>query len=168
MTTDRRDVSSEARAAAPEGPGLAWPHADGLHLVLSSLGTVLVDQSGVRSMRAEDASGGFGLWPGHADFLTVLSVGVLSWRDREGAWHHAALRGGVLSLRRGAELAIATREAMASDDLVQLEHQVLAQLRQREGVEAAQRRQSRQLEVSALRELVRPLKPRGLPTGDWP
>jgi hypothetical protein len=59
----------------------AWPHADGLHLVLSSLGAVQVDSAGVRSVRAQDASGGFGLWPGHADLLALLGVGVLSWRD---------------------------------------------------------------------------------------
>ena len=30
---------------------------------------------------AEDASGGFGIQPHHADFLTTLSVGVVSWRS---------------------------------------------------------------------------------------
>ncbi|MEZ5703223.1 MAG: hypothetical protein R3E42_16590 [Burkholderiaceae bacterium] len=58
-----------------------WPHADGLHLVLSSLGEVVV-ATGVTSVRAEDASGGFGLWPGHADFLTVLGGGVELERPR--------------------------------------------------------------------------------------
>ena len=147
---------------------LSWPHADGLHLVLSSLGQVVVDATGVRSLRAEDASGGFGLWPGHADFLTVLGVGVLSWQDREEAWHHCAVRRGVLTLRRGAELLIATREAIPGDDLDRLEHGVLDQLSQRQEAEDASRRQVRQLEVRTLRELVRPFKAPERLSGDWP
>ena len=147
---------------------LAWPHADGLHLVLSSLGQVLVDATGVTSLRAEDASGGFGLWPGHADFLTVLGVGVVSWKDRDGMWHHCAVRRGVLTLRRGAELSIATREAIAGDDLNQLENEVLAQLIQHQQTEDDSRRQVKQLEVRTLRELVRPTNRGALPQGSWP
>ncbi len=153
---------------APES-ALSWPHADGLHLVLSSLGQVIVDSTGVISLRAEDASGGFGLWPGHADFLTVLGVGVVSWKDRDAVWHHCAVRRGVMTLRRGAELEIATREAIPGDDLDQLENEVLAQLIQRQQAEDDSRRQVRQLEVRTLRELVRP-KPggSGFPQGNWP
>ncbi len=145
-----------------------WPHADGLHLVLSSLGQVIVDTTGVKSLRAEDASGGFGLWPGHADFLTVLGVGVLSWQDRDGVWHHCAVRRGVMTLRRGVELEIATREAIPGDDLAQLENDVLAQLIQRQQAEDDSRRQVKQLEVRTLRELVRPKPGSALPQGNWP
>ena len=149
-------------------PAPAWPHADGLHLVLSSLGQVVVDATGVMSLRAEDASGGFGLWPGHADFLTVLGVGVVSWKDRDDVWHHCAVRRGVLALRRGAELSIATREAIAGDDLNQLENEVLAQLIQHQQTEDDSRRQVKQLEVRTLRELVRPSSRSALPQGSWP
>ena len=147
---------------------LRWPHTDGLHLVLSGLGQVMVDARGVKSVRAEDASGGFGLWPGHADFLTVLGVGVLSWQDHADAWHHCAVRRGVLTLRRGVELEVATREAIAGDDLDRLEHEVLTQLTQRQDAEDDTRRQVRQLEVRTLRELVRPNNAPGLPQGHWP
>lgn len=135
-----------------------WPRCDGMHLVLSSLGSVVVDVSGVRSLRAEDASGGFGLWPGHADFLTVLDVGVLSWRLAGDSWRHCALRRGVLTLRRGCELSVATREAVTGDDLQQLEGEVLTRLTLRQRTEDDARRESRQLEVRALRELVGPLR----------
>lgn len=138
----------------------AWPQVDGLHLVLSSLGSVLVDEAGVRSVRAQDASGGFGLWPGHADLLSLLGVGVLSWRDAQQHWHYCAVSGGVLTLQRGCELQVATREAVLGEDLDHLEHQVLARLREREQVEQAARRQSRHLEVQVLRELIRPLQRR--------
>lgn len=146
----------------------AWPHADGLHLVLSSLGQVIVDARGVLSLRAEDASGGFGLWPGHADFLTVLGVGVVSWKDRGERWHHCAVRRGVMTLTHGTELNIATREAIPGDDLDQLENEVLAQLIQRQQVEDDSRRQVRQLEVRTLRELVRPTAGGAHQQGIWP
>lgn len=135
-----------------------WPRTDGIHLVLSSLGAIVVDVLGVASVRAEDASGGFGLWPGHTDLLTVLALGVLSWRERDGPWQHCALRGGVLTMRRGCELQIAAREAMAGDDLEQLEHEVLAQMATRQRSEEAARLEARQLELCALRELMRPLR----------
>lgn len=146
---------------------IAWPHADGLHLVLSSLGQVIVDTTGVKSLRAEDASGGFGLWPGHADFLTVLGVGVVSWKGRDDQWHHCAVRRGVMTLRRGAILEIATREAIPSDDLDQLENEVLAELIERQQTEDDSRRQVRQLEVRTLRGLVHPKSGGGFTPESW-
>ncbi|MCO5103513.1 MAG: hypothetical protein M9919_05840 [Burkholderiaceae bacterium] len=131
----------------------AWPKANAIHLVLSSLGAVLVDAQGVRSVRAEDATGGFGLWPGHEDLLAVLSVGLLSWRDAQDAWHWCALRGGVLTLQRGVELQIASREAVLGDDPEQLEGTVLELLRQRQQTEDDARRESHQIEVQLLRQL---------------
>lgn len=154
-------------ASTPD-PTPRWPHADGIHLVLSGLGEVLVDAHGVQSVRAEDASGGFGLWPGHADFLTVIGVGVLSWQDHADVWHHCAVRRGVLSMHKGVELKVATREAIAGDDLDRLEHDVLTQLAKRQDAEDDTRRQVRQLEVRALRELVRPGSMPSLPHGQWP
>jgi F-type H+-transporting ATPase subunit epsilon len=31
-------------------------------------------------LRAEDASGSFGILPGHAPFLTALAISIVSWR----------------------------------------------------------------------------------------
>ena len=131
----------------------AWPRANAIHLVLSSLGTVLVDAQGVSSVRAQDATGSFGLWPGHEDLLAVLSVGLLSWRDAQDAWHWCAVRSGVLTLQRGCELQIASREAVLGDDPAQLERTVLEQLRQRQQTEDHARRESHQIEVQLLRQL---------------
>lgn len=139
-----------------------WPRADRIHLVLGALGAPVVDAEGVRSVRAEDASGAFGLWPGHADLLTVLSLGVLSWCDRDERWHHVALRRGVLTMRRGCELQIATREAVPGDDLAQLERDVLTQMATRQREEDDARRDARRLELRALRELMRPLRRGGV------
>ena len=73
-----------------------------------------------------------------------------------------------MTLRRGVELEVATREAIPGDDLDQLENEVLAQLIQRQQAEDDSRRQVRQLEVRTLRELVRPKPGGALPQGDWP
>lgn len=134
-----------------------WPAADGIHLVLADLTRVVVDAEGVRSVRTEDASGSFGLLPGHADLLTVLPLAVLSWRDRANTWHHCALRGGVLTMRGGCELRVAAREAMPGDDLETLEHEMLERMAERQRRDDEARRTVRQLELSALRELLRPL-----------
>ena len=55
-----------------------------MKLLVTSLGSVAVEVDDVVSVRAEDASGGFGILPGHADFLTALDASVVSWRHRDG------------------------------------------------------------------------------------
>lgn len=145
-------------AEEPSERAERWPQRRSIHLQLSSLGSVVVDEPDVRSLRAEDASGGFGLWPGHVDFLTVLTVGVVSWRVADGRWRHCAVRRGVMTLRRGCELQIATREAVVGDDLQALEREVLAGMSRRQKVEDDTRRQTREMEIRVLSELVRPVR----------
>jgi len=41
--------------------------------------SVVVDQD-IDSLRAEDASGSFGILPGHAPFLSALAVSIFRWR----------------------------------------------------------------------------------------
>ncbi|MFX7784697.1 hypothetical protein ABTJ92_20970, partial [Acinetobacter baumannii] len=80
-------------------------------------------------VRAEDDTGAFGILRGHADFLTALAISVLSWRDEGGGEHHIAVRGGMLAVHGGNAITIATREAVAEDDLHRLETEVLAGFR---------------------------------------
>ncbi len=82
---------------------------------------LVVEADDVRHLRAEDETGAFGILPGHADFLTALAVSVASWRDAAGAEHHVALRGGMLAVRGGDTIAIASPEAVAGDDLRRLQ-----------------------------------------------
>ena len=49
---------------------------------------IIAEADDVAHLRAEDETGAFGILPGHADFLTALSISVASWRDRTGAEHH--------------------------------------------------------------------------------
>ncbi len=106
----------------------------------------------VRSVQATDASGRFGLLPGHEAFLTLLAPCVLSYRDEEGQEHYAAADGGVLLLE-GEHLGVVTREAVAADDLDQVASAASAMLEARRRQEQAARTEFGQLQTSLLREL---------------
>ncbi len=45
--------------------------------------SVVVDEDGVLAVRAEDASGGFGILPRHADFLTSLAISIVGWESSD-------------------------------------------------------------------------------------
>jgi len=120
---------------------------------------VTVEQEGVLMLRAEDSSGGFGIQPGHADFLTSLAIGVVSWQGGEAVRHYYAVRGGVLTVSAGRDIAIATREAVIGDDLATLDETVLARFRADIEAERADRVDSTRLQLNAIRQIVRHLRP---------
>lgn len=126
-----------------------------LHIVTPL--TVVVDMD-IQSLRAEDDSGSFGILPGHADFLTRLSVSVVSWRS-DGAAHFCALRGGVLTVAGGTTVSIATHEAVPGDDLEHLDQIVLARFRADLEEERSAHTEATRLQISAIRQLIRRLKP---------
>jgi len=116
---------------------------------------VVVDIDNVAHLRAEDETGAFGILLGHADFLTALAVSVASWRDERGVEHHVAVRGGMLEVRGGNTVAIATPEAVRGDDLHRLESDVLARFRRQLTEERAARTDAERLYLAAIRQIVR-------------
>ncbi|MBI1207671.1 MAG: F0F1 ATP synthase subunit epsilon [Azospirillum sp.] len=124
-----------------------------MRLLVTTPTTVVVDAEDVRAVRAEDESGAFGILPGHCDLLTALSVSVLFWRDRDDLEHFVAVRGGVLAVRQGRLVEIASREALASDDLGALRGRVIAAMRATAEAEAAARTQAARFQVSFLRRM---------------
>jgi F-type H+-transporting ATPase subunit epsilon len=130
-----------------------------MRLLITTPTTVVIDESGVAAVRAEDDSGSFGILAGHADFLTALAVSVVSWRRTDGTRRYCAVRRGVLSVTHGNQVAIATREAIAGDDLDHLDHVVLAGFRDSIEAERAARTASLQLQMNAIRRIVRYLRP---------
>ncbi|MEZ5670682.1 MAG: F0F1 ATP synthase subunit epsilon [Alphaproteobacteria bacterium] len=128
-----------------------------MRLVVTTPVAVVVDADGVRHVRAEDATGAFGILPGHADLVTVLQVCVLTWRDGAGAEHHVAVRGGVLSVG-GGTVAVVTREAVGEDTLQRLGAAVLDRLRSDAEAEAAARTSSARMHLAAIRALDRYLR----------
>lgn len=122
---------------------------------------VVVDEDAVAAIRAEDDSGSFGILAGHADFLTCLSISVVGWKRTDGALHYCAVRRGMLSVTAGTEVAVATREAIAGDDLATLDATVLARFRAAIEQERSERFESTMLQLSAIRRIVSQIQPGG-------
>jgi F-type H+-transporting ATPase subunit epsilon len=120
---------------------------------------VMVEEDGILGLRAEDGSGGFGILPGHADFLTSLAISVVGWKSAGGAQHYAAVRRGVLSVTAGRDIEIATREAVLGDDLATLDETVLARFRADIETERSEHVDSTRLQLSAIRQIMRHLRP---------
>jgi len=116
---------------------------------------IVASAADVAHLRAEDETGAFGILSGHADFLTALSVSVVSWRDHDGAEHHLAVRGGTLEVVDGDTITIATREAVADDDLGRLQREVLARMRRRLEEEQTARIDAQRLYLAAIRQICR-------------
>lgn len=123
--------------------------------------SVVVDEAGVLALRAEDASGSFGILPRHADFLTSLVISVVSWKRGDGARAYCAVRRGVLTVTGGGDIAIATREAVAGSDLVTLDKTVLSQFRADLETERTEHVESTRLQLNAIRQIIGRLRPDG-------
>ncbi len=128
-----------------------------MRLRITDPSEILVDRD-VRSVRAEDASGSFGILDGHADFLTALAVSVVSWRDADGRAGYCAVRNGILSVSGGKEVAVATREGVVGDDLDTLESTALARYRQQSESERTERTAFAKLRMKAIRRVVEALR----------
>jgi F-type H+-transporting ATPase subunit epsilon len=115
---------------------------------------VVVDEDGILSLRAEDATGNFGILPRHADFLTSLAISIVSWQSSDETRHYCAVRRGVLSVDAGRDIAIATREAVTSDDLATLDQTVLGRFRADIEAERTERVESTRLQLNAIRQIV--------------
>ena len=123
---------------------------------------IVVDEDAVQIVTAEDPSGSFGIQPHHADFLTSLTVGVVSWKDSAGARHYCAVHGGVLTVMGGQEVAVTTREAIPGDDLATLDQAIIDRFGADDAAERASRIDSTKLQLQAIRSMVRHLQPGAL------
>jgi alternate F1F0 ATPase, F1 subunit epsilon len=132
---------------------------DHLSLVITTPTMVAATADDIRHLRAEDATGAFGILPGHADLLTALGISVVSWRGADGRERHCAVRGGVLTVTDGAHVSIATREAVVGDDLEALERNVLTRFRSAHTQEEEARAGARRLHVAAVRHILAYLRP---------
>ena len=120
---------------------------------------VIIDEDGVRALRAEDATGSFGILPQHADFLTSLAISVVSWEGSNRTRHFCAVRRGVLSVGGGHDIVIATREAVVGDDLAVLDETVLTRFRADIESERTEHVESTRLRLNAIRQIMSHLRP---------
>lgn len=130
-----------------------------MNLTISTPMAVVAEIAEVAHVRAEDATGAFGILAGHADFLTVLTVSVVSWRLSGGLEGHCAVRGGVFSVTGGSHVAIATSDAVAGDDLARLEREVLARFAAEDEALRRARTEAVRLQAAAVRRVLAYLRP---------
>jgi len=85
---------------------------------------------GVRSFVGEDASGSFGILPGHERMMTALVFGLARFRAETGPWQYLAMPGGLLYFFED-QLCISTRRYLVDADYdritASLEEQLLAE-----------------------------------------
>ena len=137
------------------------PGSPSLRLTITTPNVLLVDEDGVQSLRAEDETGGFGILPGHADFLTVLPASVVRWRTTAGEEGYCALRGGVLTASRGERVSIACRQGVLGGDLQKLEADARRARVERLDAAARARVEATRLHAQTVRRLIRYLHPSG-------
>ncbi len=134
-----------------------------MKLVIGTPTSLVAEIADATSIRAEDESGSFGILEGHADFLTVLTISLLRWRQADGRERYCAMRRGVLSVTAGHLVRVAAREAITGTDPEQLESAVLARFREAAEEEQTARAESLQLQMTAIRRLIHYLRPGGSP-----
>jgi F-type H+-transporting ATPase subunit epsilon len=132
-----------------------------MRLLITDPTTIVADHRDIVAVRAEDASGSFGVLDRHADLLTTLAISIVQWRHADGRIGYCAVRRGVLSVRGGHDVSIATRQAQLGDDLDQLEHTVLSRFRSELDTERTERVAATQLHMAAIRQIIAALRPAG-------
>ena len=136
-----------------------------MRLLITTPGAIVADVADVAALRAEDESGEFGVLPHHADFVTVLSTSVVGWRGKDGRQGYCAVRGGLMTVTDGRDVAIATREAIVGDDLAALEAVVRGRLADEAEAQRRARVHAEQLRIQAIRQIIGYLRPEPAGTG---
>lgn len=106
----------------------------------------------VFSFVGQDASGSFGLQPGHARFMTVLEFGLARLRRRDGPWLYIALPGGLLYFA-GEQLLIATRNFLTDRDYGRVSRLLHEEIETEEQRVSAMTRTLRGMEEELLRHM---------------
>ena len=108
----------------------------------------------VTGVQAADATGRFGLRPGHEPFVTVLVPSLLVYTDEAGTERYAAVDGGALVLE-GDRVSVVTREAVLSDRLDDLSERAAAILDVRRRQEGKARAEFDELQTALVKQLAR-------------
>ena len=114
---------------------------------------VFLDQP-VHQVVAEGLHGSFGLLPRHVDFVSPLVPGILSYVDEKTDEEHFLATGEGLLVKRGPEVSVSIRSAVAGDDLGKLEEAVRRSLTTRNVRERRARRAVARLEADMVRRFV--------------
>jgi F-type H+-transporting ATPase subunit epsilon len=85
----------------------------------------------VTAFQGEDATGRFGIRPGHERFITSLAFGLAAFQQAGGQWEYLALPGGLLYFT-GGELILTARNYVRDVDSGRISAALDAQLRAEE------------------------------------
>jgi len=109
----------------------------------------------VVSFVGEDASGSFGLLPGHGRFVTTLVFGLARVRyAADGPWDYLALPGAVAYFNDN-QLTLSTRRYLRGDDYSQISQALRQELVQEEQALAGFKHSLEQMEQAMLLRLWR-------------
>lgn len=128
-----------------------------MRLVITTPSSIVVDVSDVAHIRAEDRTGAFGIAPGHADFVTLVPISVVTWTNTVGTESFALVRSGVLSVREGKLVELAVRGAYREDQLSELDEKAIAALREADESEDTVRTTDTRLHLATMRQIERVL-----------
>ena len=106
----------------------------------------------VVSFSGEDDSGSFGILAGHAPMITVLKLGLASFRTAKSANGYLAITGGVLYFHDNA-LHISTRDYSLGEGCDRITAVVLTRMKAEEENLSAMKQSVRQLEEELLKRL---------------
>lgn len=107
---------------------------------------------GVVSFSGEDDSGSFGILAGHAPMVTVLKLGLASFRTERDVTGYLAIPGGVLYFHDNA-LHISTRGYSRGDDYNRISAAVMSRMKTEEENLAGMKQSVRRLEEELLKRL---------------
>jgi len=125
---------------------------------LNSFTLILRDSSsvtridGVASFVGEDASGSFGILPGHARFMACLELGLARFRRHDGVWQYIAMPGAVLYFKDNL-LSLCTRRFFLDDDYERITDTLTRQLLAEEEALREVKQSLVQLEQEVLKRL---------------
>ena len=128
--------------------------------MLNSFALVLRDASsatrvdGVASFVGEDASGSFGIMPGHARFMTILEFGLARFRCQGQPWQYLAMPGAVLYFKDN-QLSLCTRRFFLDPDYARISDALTSQLLAEEEVLQEVKQSLVQLEQEVLKRLLK-------------
>lgn len=128
-----------------------------MRLLVTTPTAVVEDVTDLTHLRAEDATGAFGILPGHADFVAVLPVSVVTWSG-DGREAFVLIRGGVLRVSGGDLIEIAARGAWREDQLEELGPSALEDLQRADETEDVTRTADTRLHLAAMRQIERVLR----------
>ena len=114
---------------------------------------IIVDSVNILSLKAEDATGRFGILPLHADFMTLLGISVLSWQDVQQKTFYCAVNKGVFVVSGGNDVSIATREAVVGEELADLKKRVIGEFSIASDLESKTRLTQERFQAEAIRRI---------------